>query len=164
MLTAQAFLTALYQINPFDVSAIITQLPFVALVIWMVWQFQKWYSAAEEKNRSYIEEIDRRWRQELKEIRQENDKQMERLFDTFNTNYTNQLANQRGSYLDSLIEQRTFYSESLTRMEAKITRNSDIIELLVQQMSVNTAAVTEIAKMDDLVELLITRNNRDGAK
>lgn len=151
-------LTALLQIGSLDLAALITQAPFIALVIWMVYQFQKWYTAAEEKNRAYVEEIDRRWREELKAIRSEAGRQQEKLIDTFNTNFTNQLANQRGSYLDSLIEQRQFYSEALTRMEAKLNRNSDIIDLLVQQISVNTASITEIAKMDDMLEFLIKKD------
>ncbi len=53
--------------------------------------------------------------------------------------------------------QQVFLTSIIKQMEAKQTRIADRIELLTQQVAVNTATVNEVAQVDNIVSDLIAR-------
>jgi predicted RecB family endonuclease len=53
--------------------------------------------------------------------------------------------------------QQKFVTALLSQIESKQNNMSDRIELLTQQMAVNTSTVSEIAKVDTIVSELIAR-------
>lgn len=53
--------------------------------------------------------------------------------------------------------QQTFIANLISQIEAKQNKMADRIELLTQQIAVNTSTVSEIAKVDSIVSELISR-------
>lgn len=64
---------------------------------------------------------------------------------------------QRNSLKEIYESQATFLSTLINQIAAKQEKMSEIMELLTQQVALNTSTVSEIAKVDTIVAELITR-------
>lgn len=67
------------------------------------------------------------------------------------------LEMQRTSMSEIYDSQNVFTSTLLAQIAAKQNKMTDIIELLTQQVAINTSTVSEIAKVDSIVSELISK-------
>jgi hypothetical protein len=67
------------------------------------------------------------------------------------------LANQRSSLKEVYEGQQKFVTVLLSQIESRQNNMSDRVELLTQQLAINTSTVSEIAKVDSIVGELIAR-------
>jgi hypothetical protein len=67
---------------------------------------------------------------------------------------------QRQSIKESNSDNSVFLDTLISQMETKQRNMSDRIELLTQQLSLNTATINEVAKVDSVVSDLIDRLER----
>ncbi len=67
------------------------------------------------------------------------------------------LGLQRSSLKETYENQNVFLSTVITQIETKQNDMADRVELLAQQIAINTSTVNEIAKVDSIVAELIAR-------
>ena len=108
---------------------VLEQFPIVAIVMFTLYYVQRQQREDNRQSREWQRENDQLTRDWL-------DKMME---------------NQREAYK----ENQVFLSTLLAQIDTKQNRMSDRIEILTQQLSVNTSTVSEIAKVDTIVSELI---------
>jgi hypothetical protein len=118
-----------------DVLQILEQYPPLVVVLVVVYYLQK-------AQREDIRERRRQQVEDAKEIREW---------------LENMLETQRLSLKETYEGQQQFITVLLSQIESKQNNMADRIELLTQQLAMNTATVSEVAKVDSIVSELIAR-------
>lgn len=61
-------------------------------------------------------------------------------------------------HLEYMLEiQRNFFRDTIDAQNVRVNQMADRIELLTQQLAINTSTVNEVSKVDDVLDLLIKR-------
>jgi hypothetical protein len=118
-----------------DVLQILEQYPPLVVVLVVVYYLQK-------VQREDIQERRKQQVEDAKETRE----WLEKMLET-----------QRISLKETYEGQQQFVSVLLSQIESKQNNMSDRMELLTQQLAINTATVSEVAKVDSIVSELIAR-------
>lgn len=114
---------------------ILEQFPVLGVILIVMYYMQKAYREDAKETNARLEHMLEAQRVNLKEIYE---------------------TNKEGNRLTYEVNQ-TFLSTLIAQIEAKQTRMSDRIELLTQQLAINTSTVNEIAKVDSIISELIAR-------
>lgn len=169
MLLVEFGLMALAQVDLLsqELTSFLSQLPFVGILIWLIIKARQWFEDNEQRwhgllkeERGRLEKNETTWRGLLAEERSRADQHYQAL----TVAHQQAQREQRELFKMALSEQREMYTESLGRLEVRYGQMSDRVELLTQQVALNTTATNEVAKTDDIIERLISLIKEEAAR
>lgn len=146
-----AIVAALQEVFPTGFDAFFTQIPFVAVVVGLIIMNQKWYAQNEERWQRRFDETNRIWRDILEQEHKRSDTHVQHLVNAFESSFNVQSADNR----IALEKQTEMFVKTMDRIYTIAKQQADRIEMLTQQVAMNTATVGEFGKLDDFVDRLM---------
>ena len=145
-------ISALLQgVVPQGMNDFLSQLPFVAVVVGLIIMGQKWYAQNEDRWQKRYDDTIKVWRDILEQEHKRSDTHAQHLVNAFETTFNTQSADNR----IALEKQSEMFVKAIDRLDSRSNQHSDRIEVLTQQLAMNTATVGEVGKLDDLVDRLM---------
>lgn len=146
-----AIVSALQGVIPSGMEAFFTQVPFVAVIVGLIVMGQKWYAQNEERWQKRFDENNRVWRDILEQEHKRSDTHAQHLVNAFESSFNVQSADNR----IALEKQTDMFVKTMERIYTIAKQQADRIEILTQQVAMNTATVGEFGKLDDFVDRLM---------